>query len=165
MSSTILDDAEQRLAPAAATAQTRQREIIEAMREEIGRQHYAQAQVELPKLERFIAEDVRPFPERLVRISQQAKTPLPSSVLAWVREMHETCENGTRWTREGLDEWARLAPPFVPNTQQLDMMRRKTEVASLRTKLMNWNGRQSRLRDLRAYVERFIRESDWPAPH
>jgi hypothetical protein len=161
--SNVLEDAEQRIAPAAATAQTIQRERIQAMREEIGPQHYVQAQVELPKLEQVIAKDIRPFLEYLVRISQQAKTPLPPSVLDRVRELQELCESGARWVREGIDEWERLTPPLVRNTQQLDTGRRGTEVASLRTKLMNWDGKRSRLRDLRANIEQYIQESGWPA--
>ena len=163
MSSTILDDAEARLAPAAASAQTRQREIIEAMREVIGRPHYEQAKVELPKLEQFIAKESRPFLDHLKRISQQKKTPLPPSVMAWVREMSDACMSGADWVRAGIDEWDHLAPPFVNGTQQIDERRRTTEVASLRVKLMNWNGRRSRLRDLKVWIERYIQESGWPA--
>ena len=160
---TILDAAEQRLAPAAATAQTRQRDLIQAMREEIGPQHRAQAQVELPKLEQFIEKDIRPFRDHLVRISQQAKTPLPPSVLVWVRELNETCESGTRWVREGIDEWERLTPPLVRNTQQLDMGRRAIDVTSIRRKLMNWDGKRSFMEQRRKQVEDYIKQSGWPA--
>lgn len=158
----VLDDAEQRIAPARAAAHTRQKEIIDGMREEVGREHYAHAQVELPKLDKFIAKDSRPFLDHLVRISQQATTPLPPFVLAWVNELNEHCVSGTNWVREGIDEWNRLAPPFLPSTQQIDQRRRGAEVASLRTKLMSWSGKASRLRDLRAWIEQYIAESGWP---
>ena len=162
--STILDHAEARIAPAALAAQTRQREIIEAMREEIGLKHYTEAREQLPKLDHVIATESRPFLDHLMRISQQKNAPLPPSVSAWVRELADACFSGTRWTREGIDEWDRLAPPCVPGTQQLDMMRRAVEIDSLRRKLMNWNGKSSRLHELKASIEQFILESGWPAP-
>jgi len=81
-----------------------------------------------------------------------------------VRELSDACLSGTRWTREGLDEWDHLAPPFVPGTQQIDGRRRAAEVDSLRRKLTNWNGKLSRLRALKASIEQYILESGWPAP-
>jgi hypothetical protein len=57
----VLDDAEARIAPAAATAQTLQEERLDAMRMEIGRQHYERAKLELPKLEHFIATTAAHF--------------------------------------------------------------------------------------------------------
>jgi hypothetical protein len=162
--STILDHAEARIAPAALAAQTRQREIIEAMREECGLKHYTEAREQLPKLDHVIATESRPFLDQLTRISQQKNAPLPPSVSAWVRELADACFSGTRWTREGIDEWERLTPPCVPGTQQLDMLRRAVEIDSLRRKLMNWNGKLSRLRELKASIEQYILESNWPAP-
>lgn len=160
---TILDQAEQRVTDLKTQAHTTAKDIVAGMYEEIGRQHYAQAQVELPKLEQSIAKNSRPFLDQLVRISQQAKTPLPPFVLAWVRELQEFCVTGAQWTREGIDEWNRLAPPFVAGTQQLDPARRTREVDSLRKKLTNWNGRRHRLYELKVWIEQYIQESGWPA--
>jgi hypothetical protein len=163
--SQILDDAEQRIVPAAAAAQTRQREIVASMREEIGRQHYEHATVELPKLEQFIAKQVRPYVDRLMRLSHHAPAPLPPRILEKVRELQEGCASGTDWVRAGIDEWDRLAPPFVPGTQQLDTRRRTAEVDSLRKRLRNWDGRQARLRELMAHIDDYIKDTAWPSGH
>jgi len=161
--STILDDAEARIAPATARARATRAEIIEGMREEIGRQHYEQAKVELPKVERVIAKEVRPYLDRLTRLSQHATAPLRSDILAYARELETACATGTDWVRAGIDEWNRLAPPFVNGTLQLDLTRRAEEVGSIRMKLKSWDGRESRIRDLMAYINNYIQEGGWPA--
>ena len=71
--------------------------------------------------------------------------------------------SGSGWVRVGIDEWDRLAPPLIPKTQQIDQNRRAVEVASICQKLMNWDGRQSRLRDLMALIEEYVRESGSPS--
>lgn len=159
---TVLDDAEKRATDATAHAHTTQREIIETMREEIGRQHYQQAKVELPKLEQFIATHARPYVDRLTRLSQRAPVPLRSDILAHVRELQEACASGMDWVRAGIEDWDRLAPPLMPGTQQIDLMRRGAEVDSVRRRLMNWEGKESRCRDLMAYIDNYIKESGWP---
>jgi hypothetical protein len=161
--STILDDAEARIAPATERARATRAEIIERMREEIGRQHYEQAKVELSKVERVIAQEVRPYLNRLTRLSQHATAPLRSDILKYVRELETACATGTDWVRAGIDEWNSLAPPFVKGTLQLDLTRRAEEVGSIRMKLKSWDGRESRMRDLVAYINQYIQESGWPA--
>ena len=77
--------------------------------------------------------------------------------------METACATGTDWVRAGIDEWNRLAPPFVKGTLQLDLTRRAEEVGSIRMKLKSWDGRESRIRDLMAYINNYIQEGGWPA--
>lgn len=160
---TVLDDAGQRVGAAKAAAQTRQKEIIESMREEIGRQHYQRANLELPKLEQFITKHARPYLEHLTRLSQHAPAPLPSGILVYVRELESLCLSGTDWVQSAISEWDRLAPPFEANTQRLHLARRTTEVASIRTRLMNWEGKESRMRVLMTLIDTYVEQSHWPA--
>lgn len=89
--------------------------------------------------------------------------PLPVYIAAQLRELQDTCATGTDWVKPAIAEWDGLAPPFIPNTQQIDQTRRAVEVDSHRRRLMNWNGRESRLRDLKANFTNYIETTGWPA--
>ena len=158
----VLDDAEARIAPAAATAQTLQEERLDAMRMEIGRQHYERAKLELPKLEHFIANNSRPFLARLVKISQRAKNPLPSQVQDWIKEMVQLCDSVPNTIRAGVDGWDTLTPPIWTDGKSLDVNERARLIYTIRVSLRNWDGVQGRLETLRQQVEHFITSSGWP---
>jgi hypothetical protein len=160
---TVLDSAEARLAPAIAAAQTSQKDIVTQMREEIGEQHYVRAKTELPNLEKFITQHARPYLDHLVRISQRAVVPLRSDIRAYVLELETLCLSGTDWVRAAITEWDRLAPPFETGTQRVDTMRRASEVGEIRKKLMNWDGKESRMRILMTLIENYIKDTGWPA--
>src|SRR5207249_11708997 len=89
---TVLDDSEKRLAAASAQARTGQNDIVESMRAEIGGQHYTQAKVQLPELERVLADTYRPFLARVASQEARAKAPLPAPVKAWLTDMATLCD-------------------------------------------------------------------------
>jgi hypothetical protein len=159
---TVLDEAERRLPAEADRRRTLHREIVDGMRTEIGVNHYQEAKEQLPKLEEFITKHARPYLDRMVRLSHGATVPLPSYILAYVRELETTCATGTDWVRAGVGDWDRLAPPLIPDTQQIDHNRRAGEVDSIRRRLMNWNGKESRLRDLMTHINNYLKDSNWP---
>ena len=160
---TVLDDAEQRIAPAVATARTIRQERIDAMCEEIGRQHYTQAKDQLPKLERAISETYRPFLERVATIQAQSKVPLPLAVQPWLREMATLCDTVPNTVRAGIEGWDRLTPPIWTDGKSVDITMRAELIGGLRQCLRNWDGIQGRLNDLTAQAERYFQESGWPA--
>ncbi|TKB91783.1 MAG: hypothetical protein E8D41_09925 [Nitrospira sp.] len=159
----ILDHAEARIAPATDQARTTRNEIIDAMRDEIGRQHYTQAKDQLPKLERTISEIYRPFLERVATIQAQSKVPLPLAVQPWLREMGMLCDTVPNTICAGIEGWDRLTPPIWTDGKSVDINMRTQLIGSLRQCLRNWDGVQGRLDDLTAQVERYIQESGWPA--
>jgi hypothetical protein len=161
--STILDEAEQRIAPTATTAQAVRQEQLAAMYQEIGRPLLDQAKVELPKLEQFIAKDSRPFLARVASIGQRAKNPLPQYVQAWLTEMVLLCDSVPNTIRSGIEGYAKLSVPIWTDGKTLDINERARLIAQLRFCLRNWDGVQGRLTDLRIYTEQYIRESNWPA--
>lgn len=161
--STILDDAEKRIAPAAATAQTRQQQIIEAMREEIGPQHYAQAQVELPKLEQFIGKDIRPFLARVGTIAAKSKVTLPAQVQGFLAELATICDQSPQQIRRGIDAYTRLQVPLWKDGKTLDETARRTLVAVIRQDLRSWDGRRSFMEQRKGQVEDHIKHTGWPA--
>ena len=163
MSPTILDHAEARIAPATDQARTTRNEIIDAMRDEIGRQHYTQAKDQLPKLERAISETYRPFLERVANIQSQSKVPLMLAVQSWLREMGMLCDTVPNAIRAGIEGWDRLTPPIWTDGKSVDINMRTQLISSLRQCLRNWDNVQGRLNDLTAQVERYIQESGWPA--
>lgn len=160
---TILDKAEGRIPSVYKTAQEFRAQSIDAMRDEIGRAHYTQAKDQLPKLERTIKETYRPFLDRIAHIQTQANTPLPAETLKWLREMATLCETVPNTIRNGLDEWDRLTPPIWTDGKSIDVTARAQLVSNIRSCLRNWDGAASRLDALKAYVERYIQESGWPA--
>jgi hypothetical protein len=160
---TILDEAESRLTPTATTAQTVRQEQLAAMYLEIGRPLLDQAKVELPKLEHFIAKDSRPFVARVASIGQRAQKPLPHYVQAWLTEMVLLADSTPNTIRSGIEGYAKLSVPIWTDGKTLDINERARLIAQLRFCLRNWDGVQSRLTNLRAYVEQYIRESNWPA--
>lgn len=161
--SSILDAAEARLAPGVAAAQTSRKAILESMRDEIGRQHYEHATVELPKLERFIEHEMRPWLARLSAIHAKAKTPFPSNVHAWLSETATLCDSFPNQVRGGIDAWERMVVPIWTDGHSVDLTARAMLVASIRQSLRSWDGASGRLEHLRAYVEQYIKESGWPA--
>jgi hypothetical protein len=130
---------------------------------EIGYQHRDQAKIELPKLEHFIAQDSRPFLARLVKISQRAKTPLPSYVTDWINEMVKLCDSVPQTIRAGIAGWDTLTPPLWTDGRSLDVNERGKLVYTIRVSLRNWDGVQERLENLRQQVEHYIKETNWPA--
>ena len=160
---TILDDAEQRIAPAIAAAQTRQKEIIEGMREEIGRSHYEQAKKQLPELERALAETYRPFITRLASQEVRSKSPLPSPVKAQLTEMATLCDTVPRTTRTGIEGWDHLTVPLQKDGRSIDISVRAKWVHDIRFCLKNWDGVRSGLNSLKGQVELYVQESGWPA--
>ena len=160
---TILDEAEQRLGAALTDTQQAQKDGVEAMRDEIGRQHYAQANVELVKLECMIAEEIRPFLTRINALHTKAPTPLPQYVVNQLREMHTSCDKVPPFVRGGLADWKALRVPIWTDGKSIDVNARGTLIYHVRMKLMNWNGQESRLRDLKAQVEQYLSASGWPA--
>ena len=159
--STVLDEAEQRIAPAATTAKTLRQERLDAMYQEIGHQHYEQARVELPKLEHFIAKEIRPFLARVASIGQRARNPLPTQVLGWINEMGTLCDSAPTTIRAGFDKFDRLTPP-IGKDGRLDPNERMRLVYHIRVCLRNWDGVQGRLAELKALTENFIGKSGWP---
>ena len=160
---TILDDAEERVSDAHAHTKTTQTQIIDAMREEIGRQHYAQAKVTLPELERAMAKTYRPFVERVTGISAQAKAALPPDVQGWLRDMMTACDTVPTVVRQGIDGWDRLMPPIWKDGRSLDLAVRAQLVHDIRFCLRNGDGRQGSLDNLQAQVEHYIMDSGWPS--
>ena len=160
---TILDDAEQRLGASLADTQQTQQDATEAMRDEIGRQHYDQAKVELAKLERVINEEALPFLTRITALSKTAPAPLPQYVAAWLQEMDNNSQKVPPFIREGIVGWGQLRVPMAADGRNVDVNSRASLVHLIRMKLMNWNGHESRFRDLKAQVENYLRESGWPA--
>jgi len=162
MSATIIDHAEQRATTTAEQVRATRQEVIRLMREEIGPQHYAAAKTELPKLEQFLATEIRPFLDRLTRLAARGTTSLPVYVMAWVREITTLSEIVPSTIRRGIDGWERLEPPIWTDGRSIDISARACMVFQIRTALMNWNGVQSRLETLRAQIEQYIHESGWP---
>ncbi len=160
---TILDDAEQRLAPAAATAHTRQQDIIEAMREEIGRQHYEQAQGQLVELERVIANTYRPFLARVGTIAAKAKATLPSQAQGWLIELATHCDHSPQQVRRGLDAYTKLQVPLWKDGKTVDETARRTLVAVIRQDLRSWDGKRSFMEQRKGQVEEHIKHTGWPA--
>jgi hypothetical protein len=160
---TVLDGTEQRLGASLADTQQTQQDGIEAMRDEIGRQHYAQANVELEKLERVIAEEVRPFLSRITALCAKAPTPLPQYVVNQLQEMHTSCDKVPPFIREGLVGWKELRVPLMAGSHAIDVNSRSTLIYQTRMRLMNHNGQESFLHNMKAQVENYLKESGWPA--
>ena len=161
---TILDDAEQQLGAALAGAKQTEQDGIDAMRDEIGRQHYTQAKEELAKLQRTINEDIIPFLTRITALSTKATTPLPQYVVNWLQEMHNNCDIAPPFIRQGINDWGQLRVPMAADGRSVDVNARASLVYLTRMRLLNWNGQEGRLRDLKAHVENYLRKSGWPAP-
>ena len=159
----VLDAAEARLAPAAAAAQNSRKAILDAMRDEIGRQHYEHATVELPKLEQFIEHEVRPWLARLSALHANAKTPFPSNVHGWLSEAAKLCDSVPNQVRGGIDAWEKMVVPIWTDGHSVDLTARAMLVGSIRQLLRSWDGASGRLEQLRASVEQYINESGWPA--
>jgi hypothetical protein len=160
---TILSDAEQRIPPTVTTAQTIRQERLAAMREEIGPHHFTQAKEQLPELERLITKTYRPFLDRMKQIQAQTKAPLRSDVLGWLQEMGTLCEIPPHAVRKGIEGWTQLTVPLQPDGKSLDLMTRSQLMDGIRRLLKNWEGTASRLEILKAQVEQYILDSNWPA--
>jgi hypothetical protein len=160
---TILDQAEQRVDAVQTNAHTSRHDRIEAMREEIGRQHYQRAKEQLPKIERAIQETYRPFLNQVTTIAAKAKAFLPAQVHGWLREMDVLCESIPRQVRAGIDGWDALAPPIWKDGKSLDIAVRNELVHGLRTSLNSWDGCLTSLKNLTGRVETFIAQSGWPS--
>ena len=159
----VLDAAEARLAPAAAAAQTSRKAILDAMRDEIGRQHYEHAKIELPKLEQFIEHEMRPWLARLSALHANAKTPFPSTVHAWLSEAAKLCDCLPNQVRGGIDAWGKMVVPIWTDGHSVDINARMALVGTIRQLLRSWDGASGRLEHLMAFVEQYIKESGWPA--
>jgi hypothetical protein len=160
---TVLDEAEQRLSASLTDTQQTQQDATEAMRDEIGRQHHKQAKEELEKLERVIAEEIRPYLSWITGVSAKAPTPLPQYVVKWIQEMDNNSQTVPPFIREGLVWWKELRVPLMADGRRVDGLSRSTLIDQTRRRLMNWNGHESRFRDLKAQVENYRKESGWPA--
>jgi hypothetical protein len=160
---TILDDAERRLAPAAATAQTRLQEIIEAMREEIGRQHYDQAQGQLVELERVIAHTYRPFLNRVGTIAAKSKAPLPAQVQGWLTELATSCDQSPQQVRRGIEAYTTLQVPIWKDGKTVHEHMRRELVGRIRQDLRCWDGMRRFMEQRKGQVEEHIKHTGWPA--
>jgi hypothetical protein len=163
MTTNTLDEAEARLAPAADRARGTRREIIDSMREEIGRAHYEAAKVTLPEMERAITKIYRPYVERVARIAEQANVPVPAGMRGLLQELVRLCESWPQQLRQGIDGWDRLAPPIWKDGRSLDLMQRGDLVSGIRAALMTGGRWQENLENLTQQIDRYIRESGWPA--
>jgi hypothetical protein len=159
----ILDQAEQRVDAVQTTAHTRRQDLIEAMRDEIGRPHYQRAKDQLPEIERAIQKIYRPFLNQVATIAAKAKASLPAQVQGWLREMDGLCESIPRQVRAGIDGWDTLAPPIWTDGKSLDMAVRGSLVHGIRTLLNSWDGCLTSLKNLTGRVETFIAQSGWPS--
>jgi hypothetical protein len=161
---TILDQAAQRVDAVQTNAHTRRHDLIEAMREEIGRQHYQRAKDQLPKIERAIQETYRPFLNQVTTIAAKAKASIPAQVQGWLREMDVLCESIPRQVRAWIDGWDALSPPiWWKDGKSLDMAVRGSLVHGIRTSLNSWDGCLTSLKNLTGRVETFIAQSGWPS--
>ena len=161
--SSILEQAEARIAPAAATAKARQTEIVEAMREEIGRKHYHAAKQQLPKLEQAMGEIYRSFVARVATMEARAKAPLPEVVKSRLREMMTICDTVPNTVRNGIAGWDGLTVPLQPDGRTIDANLRATWVHDIRAHLNNWDGARGLLDSNKGQVEMYIKEANWPA--
>ena len=157
----VLDEAEQRLPADLARRRTLHREIVDAMRQEIGPAHYEQAKQWLTKQEQAIAATYQPFMDRLLSLQAKTAVPLPAPVAGWFRELSELCVSGPRQLRDAMNGYDKLAPPLMPNGQ-LDSNLRGSLVAGIRQGLLTAEGIVNRLDMLRIYIEGSIREHGWP---
>jgi hypothetical protein len=160
---TILDDAEQRLGAALAGAKQTEQDSIEAMRDEIGRQHFAHAKEGLVKLERMIAEEIHPFLARITALCAKAPTPLPQYIVNQLQAMHTSCDKVPPFIREGIAGWGELRVPLMADGRSVDVNSRSTLIYQTRRRLMNWNGQESFLQNMKAQVENYLKESGWPS--
>lgn len=159
---TVLDDAEQRIAPAADRQRTLHKEIVDGMREEIGKAHYASAKGWLTKQEQAIAQTYQPFLDRIAGVQSQTTVPLPRAAQASINEMMTLCEAGPRQLRDGLNGWEKLSPPFLPDGRTIDPNLRGTWVMGIRQCLMSGEDILNRLEILKIYIENAIRDHRWP---
>jgi hypothetical protein len=160
---TILDEAEQRISSANTDVQATRTQIVESMRDEIGRQHYEQAKMKLEELERAITKLYRPFADRVEQIQQQTRAPLPSDIRGWLQEMRTICDTVPTTIRAGIEGWDRLTVPWQADGRTLDIPTRANLIYNIRVSLRNWDGAVSRLDSLKIYVENYIRDSGWPS--
>jgi hypothetical protein len=160
---TILENAEKRLSESIADTHQTEQDGVEAMRNEVGRTHFDQAKIELPKLERVIHEEIFPFLTRITALSKKAPIPLPQYVAAWLQEMENNSQKVPPFVKSGIDAWGQLRVPMAADGRSVDVNARATLIYQTRMRLMNWNGHESRFRDLKAQVENYLKESGWPA--
>lgn len=160
---TVLDDAEARVAPAAASVQDRRREIIDALRDVIGCELYQAAKVTLPEMERAIAKIYRPYMERVAHILAQAGVPVPAAIRGLLQELVRLCDSWPAQLRQGIDGWDRLTPPIWKDGRSLDLMQRGALVSGIRAALMTGGRWQENLENLQRQIDRGIGESGWPA--
>ncbi len=160
---TILDEAEQRMAPEADQARTTQAAFIDSMRDEIGRQHYEQAQGQLVELERAIAHTYRPFLARVGTIAAKSKVTLPAPVTGWLTELSTLCDESPQQIRRGLDAYTTLQVPLWKDGKTVDETARRTLVAVIRDDLRSWDGMRSLMQQRKSQAEAYISHTGWPA--
>lgn len=159
---TILDEAEARIAPAVATAQTLRQEWIALMREEIGRANYETAKVKLRELEGAIATIYRPFHARVVAIQAQTQAPVRDDMRGWLRDMMDVCARAPQTLRDGIAGWDGLTVPLQLDGRTLDTEVRRKWIYEIRNCLRNWDNQLGHLEVLKALVDRRIAEDEWP---
>jgi hypothetical protein len=163
MTNTVLDHAEQRAAEAATQGLFNRQAHIEELRDVIGLEHYQQAKIELPKFERFVNSEIRPWLDRLTRLRSKAKPALPAEMQKLVADIENLCITTPQTIRKGLEGWDRLQVPIWKDGKSVDQNQCRELVASLRSCLRNWDGMQGFIENCKARVERYISESGWPA--
>jgi hypothetical protein len=159
----ILDEAEQRADTAAKQGLSNMQAHIDALHDEIGREHHQQAKSELPKFERFVNTEVRPWLDKLARVQTRAKTPLPTEMQRLIASIHTECDQTPQVVRQALDEWNQLRIPRSQDSRSTDQHSCRELVAGMRLRLRNWDGKQSYIENSKARVEQYIKESGWPS--
>ena len=160
---TILEQAEKRVESANANAHTATEQGSEGLRQEIGPQHYLQAQEQLPVVEKAIQEIYLPFFSRILAIAGRVTTPLPARVHQWLKELGEGCHSAPQQIRNGIEAYKTIRVLLWMDGKTPDPVQCPNLVYRVRRDLMSWDGRLTRFKDLMGWIAAWIKETNWPA--
>lgn len=160
---TILEATEQRATQATRDRQAEQQLAVEAVKHDIGPQHYEQAKQFEPKLLAAVRDNYLPFFSKIAALSAHAR-PLPSFGSGYLRQLGELCSALPAQLRRGIDAYERLSFADLADQSKhgVDLNRRNSLIPLIRHDLHTYDGGLSGLEHLKGNLEQIIRESGWP---
>lgn len=153
---TTLSAAKQQSDVVMAKTNATQAEAVEAMRAEIGPQHYRVAQQQLPVIEQAIQQIYAPFMAQATTIKFGLS--VPSQVRAWCADM-EQMFTVPESLRRGIRSYEEMQVPIWPmDGKSVDSNQRAAVIAGTRTLLMSHDGCLTHLDSRKRQIEGYIRE-------
>lgn len=153
---TILDSAKEHSDVVIAKTKATQAEAVEAMRAEIGPQHYRAAQKQLPVIEQAIQQTYAPFLAEVTTI--RFGLSVPSQVRQWCADLESTFTVPDS-LRRGISSYEQMQVPiWAMDGRSVDSNQRAAVIAGTRTLLMCHDGCLTHLDTRKRQIESYIRE-------